>query len=144
MCIKGAEQNVERAITRPYFKHLRAPQSHTTIFRSIGVQQLPAANMKSTIVFELAALAAVALCNPSGKDFTQLELPGWDAGDRLFPANVIEGYHDDYNNQTAKSWSHHVLERCRTFEDGTSTISYSGKHVAHLSNAIVSATDFLS
>ncbi|SMY20882.1 unnamed protein product [Zymoseptoria tritici ST99CH_1A5] len=81
--------------------------------------------MKSTIVFELAALAAVALCNPSGKDFTQLELPGWDAGDRLFPANVIAGYHDDYNNQTAKSWSHHVLERCRTFEDGTSTISYS-------------------
>ncbi|KJX97050.1 hypothetical protein TI39_contig572g00008 [Zymoseptoria brevis] len=81
--------------------------------------------MKSAIVFELAALAAVALCKSSEKDFKQLQFPDWVAGDRLFPANVIEGYHDDYNNQTAESWSIHVLERCRAFEAGTSTITYS-------------------
>ncbi|PHH85086.1 hypothetical protein CDD83_920 [Cordyceps sp. RAO-2017] len=63
----------------------------------------------------LAALQPLALAPPAD----------WAAGSRLFPAEVIAGYHANLTTHTRDSWAAYVLEQCRGFDACDSTVSYS-------------------
>ncbi|CAG9946912.1 unnamed protein product [Clonostachys rosea f. rosea IK726] len=56
-----------------------------------------------------------------------LEAPqNWVAGARLFPSNVIAGYNGDLCDYTAEDWAKFVQDKCKTFAECTSSLSFSG------------------
>ena len=83
--------------------------------------------MKLTLAaLALATMASAAPQSP--KKFTRVPLPGdnYVAGKTLFPGNVIEGYDDDYDTWNKDTWAQHMLDQCKTFDNCTSTLSFSG------------------
>lgn len=86
-------------------------------------------SLLATALFVATGLSnPVQSCYKTGWDKVDLKAPAdWIAGPRLFPGNVISGYNADYHKYNAKHWEEYVLEKCKSFDQATSSISYSGK-----------------
>lgn len=66
----------------------------------------------------------------SNEPFVPVSLPppdNWTPGSKLFPSNVISGYHADYDKYTADTWAEYIKEQCKEFDACTSTFSFAGK-----------------
>lgn len=85
----------------------------------------------------IAFLATVIMATPtppSTAPLTQLNLPDpqdWIAGPRLFPTNVVAGYHANLTQYNKDSWAKYVKGQCERFSACTSSITYSGKNRIH-------------
>lgn len=86
-------------------------------------------SLLATALFVATGLSnPVQSCYKTGWDKVDLKAPAdWIAGPRLFPGNVISGYNADYHKYNAKHWEEYILEKCKSFDQATSSISYSGK-----------------
>jgi hypothetical protein len=84
--------------------------------------------MKLALLIELVTLMVTSQCD--AKRLHRLALPDpqdWSVGDRLFPAQVIAGYNDDYDKYTNETWAAYIVAKCRRQQACTSAISNSGK-----------------
>ncbi|OJJ38369.1 hypothetical protein ASPWEDRAFT_24311 [Aspergillus wentii DTO 134E9] len=86
--------------------------------------------MKLLYLLSGALLSMTGMSYPflSADNFSPVPLPppeNWLAGPRLFPQNVIAGFHADYDKYNAKSWSEYVEKKCKEFHACTSTHSFS-------------------
>ncbi|OGM49853.1 hypothetical protein ABOM_001608 [Aspergillus bombycis] len=66
------------------------------------------------------------------KHLVRLPLPppdNWVAGPRLFPGEVIAGFHAHIDEHDAKGWREYVNQQCEKFHDCTSTLSFSANNV---------------
>ncbi|CAH0025351.1 unnamed protein product [Clonostachys rhizophaga] len=95
--------------------------------------------MKLQIALSAALLGLGAIAAPAESSNNQqtqnthtyvkvtLEEPlNWIAGARLFPSNVIAGYNGDLCDYTAEAWEKFVQDKCKTFAECTSSLSFSG------------------
>ena len=65
-----------------------------------------------------------------GAVFHPVPLPppeDWVPGLRLFPREVIAGYHADYKDYNADSWGKYILEKAEGFKEASSCASWSGE-----------------
>ncbi|VUC32282.1 unnamed protein product [Clonostachys rosea] len=75
-----------------------------------------------------ALFAMEALAEPTTDKYIRvlLEEPQkWVAGSRLFPGNVIAGYNAGLGDYNAESWSNYVFEKCKSFDQCTSSLAFS-------------------
>lgn len=57
-------------------------------------------------------------------------IPGTGSrGPRLFPTNIITGYHANLTQYKKESWAQYVKGQCERFSACTSSITYSGKKI---------------
>ncbi|KAL8383249.1 hypothetical protein RB595_006819 [Gaeumannomyces hyphopodioides] len=82
-----------------------------------------------------AASSALALPTPevdaatAAKVLVKVDLPApnnWLTTSRLYPSNLIAGYNAAVAAYDAESWNAHILEKCQSFRDCTSTASWQG------------------
>ncbi|KAI8803279.1 hypothetical protein BJ742DRAFT_506162 [Cladochytrium replicatum] len=52
----------------------------------------------------------------------------WIAGSRLFPSNIIAGYHADLSEYNEDGYVAYILAQCRTFKDCTSFEIFQGNN----------------
>ncbi|GAB1198174.1 hypothetical protein APSETT444_007482 [Aspergillus pseudonomiae] len=92
--------------------------------------------MKASNVLAGSLLPIIGLCYPvypqQEKHLVRVPLPppdNWVAGPRLFPGEVIAGYHASIFEHDAKGWREYINEKCEEFHECTSTISLSANNV---------------
>ncbi|KAH8884375.1 hypothetical protein GQ53DRAFT_880134 [Thozetella sp. PMI_491] len=79
--------------------------------------------MKGSLFITIAAAVGTA----AAANFTKVTLEeplNWIAGRRLFPGNIIAGYHDDLDNYTASAWATYVLDQCKGYTACTSAEAF--------------------
>jgi hypothetical protein len=80
--------------------------------------------MDSYINLNVAPAAA-----PSKFEPVKLPGPDYTAGPAFYPANVIAGYHADYDQYNSDTWAKYMVEQGETFSACTLVTSWAGMTV---------------